>query len=439
VALEYLGVDIERWRDETSRLGLIHPEDRERLVGEIQARCLKGVPYEFEARMLRHDGQFRYHLLRLNPFKDERGNVTRWYGTATDIEDRKQAEQKLQAQEMKLRRVLDLTPQLVLEFGPNRERLYANRPALDYFGFSLDEWRQRSHGSVVHPDDLERLKASTDRALSIGSPYELELRGRKADGSYRWFLARFNPVRDDKGKVMRWYGAATDIEDRKRAEQNLQAQEIELRQILDHTPQLAGVFGPNLERLYVNRAALDYFGVTLDEWRQRMVGAEVHSDDSERYRAVVDRALLSGSAFELEMRVRKGNGNYRWFLARYNPVRDEKGQVRRWYVACTDIEDRKQEEEKLRRENAALREEVDETSMFEEIVGTSPALKVVLSHISKVAPSDSTVLITGETGTGKELVARAIHRRSARASRAFVSGELCSDTPRADRLGVVRT
>jgi ABC-type multidrug transport system fused ATPase/permease subunit len=106
--------------------------------------------------------------------------------------------------------------------------------------------------------------------------------------------------------------------------------------------------------------------------------------------------------------------------------------------ACTDIEDRKQAEDTLHRENVALREEIDKASMFEEIVGTSPALQTVLSRISKVAPSNSTVLITGETGTGKELVARAIHRRSDRSSRAFISVN-CAAIPReTDRLGVVR-
>ena len=130
-----------------------------------------------------------------------------------------QAEERLHAQEMELRQVLDFTPQHIAVFGPKRERLYANCPTLDYFGFSFEEWRQESFGSVVHPDDLERLMASADRALLTGSPYELELRTRKANGSYRWFLARFNPVLDDKGEVMRWYAAAADIEDRKQAEQ----------------------------------------------------------------------------------------------------------------------------------------------------------------------------------------------------------------------------
>jgi len=139
--------------------------------------------------------------------------------------------------------------------------------------------------------------------------------------------------------------------------------------------------------------------------------------------------LPNGSPHATEARLLRNDGKYLWFLFRYNPLRDEQGRVVRWYVAATDIEDRKRAEEKLQQENAALREELDQTSMFEEIVGTSPALTSVLSRISKVAPSDSTVLITGETGTGKELVARAIHRRSHRTSRPFVSVN-CAAIPR---------
>src|ERR1700726_4517789 len=189
---------------------------------------------------------------------------------------------------------------------------------------------------------------------------------------------------------------------------------MELRQILDCAPQQVAVLGPDNTRLYVNQATLDYFGFTLEEWRDGDPGRYVHPEDRERFRNEAQNKFLSGLPHETEMRSLGKDGTYRWFLYRWNPLRDEQGRLIRWYVAATDIEDRKQAEQRLQNENVALREEIDRASMFEEIVGTSGSLQTALSLISKVAPADSSVLVTGETGTGKELVARAIHKRSRR-------------------------
>ena len=224
-------------------------------------------------------------------------------------------------------------------------------------------------------------------------------------------------------------GIGIDVTEQEGLTKALRESEEELRQMLDLAPQIVGVLGPELERLYANRVALVYYGVSLDEWRHRSFECEVHPDDHDRVKALVDRSLSHPDGFESEMRLRQGNGTYRWFLVRYNPLRDDLGQVIRWHLACTEIDDRKETEERLQQENVALREEVDKASMFEEIVGGSPALTAVLSQVAKVASSDSTILITGETGTGKELVARAIHRRSRRASRAFVAVN-CAAVPR---------
>jgi formate hydrogenlyase transcriptional activator len=120
------------------------------------------------------------------------------------------------------------------------------------------------------------------------------------------------------------------------------------------------------------------------------------------------------------MRARQKSGEYRWQLIQYNPLKDDRGRVIRWYATATDIDDQKKTEERLRNENLVLREEIDRSSMFEDIVGSCKPMRQVLKQVEKVAPSDSTVLILGETGTGKELIARALHRRSKRANRAFV-------------------
>jgi formate hydrogenlyase transcriptional activator len=148
----------------------------------------------------------------------------------------------------------------------------------------------------------------------------------------------------------------------------------------------------------------------------------------ERLREQRNEALARGVPFENEQRALRKDGKYRWFLVRYNPLRDEQGNILRWYATGTDIEDRKQAEERMRDENLALREQIDQAFMFEEIVGSSPALQTVLSSIVKVAPTDSTVLITGETGTGKELIARAIHKHSQRSGQAFISVN-CASIP----------
>jgi formate hydrogenlyase transcriptional activator len=195
----------------------------------------------------------------------------------------------------------------------------------------------------------------------------------------------------------------------------------ELRRTIDAIPHAITVLGPDGSTLGANAFVLDYTGLTLEEVRADDVrDRRFHPDDVARLQEERRKALLRGEPFEAEQRSRRKDGQYRWFLIRYNPVRGDDGKIIRWYATGTDIDDRKRAEERVRTENLALREEVDRSSMFEEIVGSSEPLRRVLAQVAKVAPTDSTVLISGETGTGKELIARAIHNRSNRSTRAFI-------------------
>lgn len=215
---------------------------------------------------------------------------------------------------------------------------------------------------------------------------------------------------------------ATVAIEHKHREEKLRQDELELRRITDAIDQRIAVHEPDGKIIYANRVMLEYSGLSLedvmaDDFRARLV----HPDDLERSQVERQQGLERGIPFELELRALRKDGQHRWFLIRYNPLQDDEGRIIRWYSTGTDIDDRKRDEERTQKENLALREEIDQSSMFEEIVGSSDVIRNILRQVAKVATSDSTVLVLGETGTGKELIARAIHKRSKRSSRAFIT------------------
>jgi formate hydrogenlyase transcriptional activator len=298
---------------------------------------------------------------------------------------------------------------------------FHNRQTQEYFGKTKEELKEWGRNDIVHPDDLPRVIDAWRKSLETGQDYETEHRTRRADGVHRWFQCRARPVRNAEDEITAWYWLLIDIDDRKRAEQKLQKNEEDLRTILDAIRQAVVVLAADGTTVYANRVLLEITGRTMEEIKNNtFLQLANHPDDAARLRIERQDGLSRGTPFELEVRMLHRNGEYRWYSIRYNPVRDEHGHVGRWYVTGTDIDDQKKTEERLRNENLILQEEIDRTSMFEEIVGASKPMSHVLKQVEKVAPSDSTVLILGETGTGKELIARALHRRSKRAARAFV-------------------
>ena len=361
------------------------------------------------------------------------GAIRQELGTAVGAGDAKLTEPMLFQDEQELRRIVDLIPQTIVVLNPDGKAIYANRGALEYFGLALDEVRADDfRDRVFHPEDVQRLREERQRGLSGSAPFENEQRALGKDGKYRWFLIRYNPLLDDRGNVIRWYATGTDIEYRKQAENKLREEERELRQLIDFLPQHVLVLDKDGTLLQVNKTMLDYRGLTLEQMKgggsRERISRDVHPDDLERVQNERSAGFSRGAPFETEKRLLGKEGQFRWFLFRYNPVLNGAGEIVRWFATATDVEDRKQTEDRMRNEAIALREQIDRESMFEDIVGSSEALRKVLHQVARVAPSDSTVLILGETGTGKELIARAIHKRSKRSDRAFI-GVNCAAIP----------
>jgi len=414
---------IQEWLD------LLHPQDRESMADLIRGILAKASPFDATKRIVRPNGEVRYVRYVGVPLAEDQ-SLKKYVGSAIDVTEHELLTQELRRREAYLTGAQRLSRTGSFGWRPDSGEIVWSDET--YRIFEYDRAEKPTVNMVLqrtHPQDRALHQQVVDRGSQTGADFELEYRLLLADGRVKHVHSIAHALQDASGN-REFFGAVTDITDRKTAEEKIRAQESELRQMLDFMPQYLGVLGADGTPIYANRASLDYLGMDLDEWqRRRQIGEEIHPDDLERVTSELDQALSTGSAVEIEERVRKGDGSFRWFLSRCNPVRDENGQVTRLYLASTDIHDRKTAEERLQQENVALREEIDKASMFEEIIGTSPALKAVLSRISKVAPSDSTVLITGETGTGKELVARAIHRRSPRGSRPFVSVN-CAAIPR---------
>jgi formate hydrogenlyase transcriptional activator len=463
---DYTGLSFEEARG-CGWKAVIHPDDLETVIDKWHGLLASGQPGEIEARLRRCDGEYRWFLARVEPVRDNLGEIINWYGADTDIEDRKRAEALLAAEKRTLEMIASGAP-LADILESLCDTIDAQSPKIISTAMLMDP-----DGKRLWPIAGRRIAKSWIEAItpltigadvgSCGTAAALKRRVVVSDiaadplwADYRelalanglraaWSQPVLSKDQEMLGTFAMYYReprtpsesdlqliegashvAVIAIEGERsrtalqKASEEIKKSEAELRTIIDAIPQLIVALGADGKFLYANQAVLEYTGLTKEEVESQGFREVFHPEDTERLREKLDAAISRGAPFEYERRVRRRDGQYRWFLAQYKPLLDEQGEVIHWYVTGTDIDDRKQAEERTRQENSALREEIDRSSMFEEIVGSSSALRKVLVQVAKVAPTDSTVLISGETGTGKELIARVIHKRSNRAGRAFI-------------------
>src|SRR5580658_10383623 len=280
---------------------IVHPDDREPLLKAVEESRAQGKPYEQEVRRRGADGQYSWFLARGVPLKDSEGRIVRWYGSNTDIQDRKETENRI-------RLVIDTAPAMLHSARPDGYLDFFNRRWLEYLGVSLDDLLGWRWTGVIHPDDLAQLVDKWQTSLATGRPFEAEARLRRADGEYRLTLHRKVPLRDEAGNVVKWYGSVIDIEDRKRAEDELKRQKEVFQKIFENIPAMIAFFGPDGDIELVNPEWERTIGWTLQEIRERNLDifAELYPDP--QYRQIArDYAVSStGGRTEFKVRVRDG-------------------------------------------------------------------------------------------------------------------------------------
>jgi PAS domain S-box-containing protein len=251
--------------------------------------------------------------------------------------------------ERELRHMLDSIPVIAWRAGPNGYVQHLNKRWFDYTGMTAEQARGRGWKSAVHPDDIDQLVDIGRAYVAAGEAIDGAARLRRFDGVYRWFLFRPAPARDDAGNVIGWYGSIIDIEDRKRAEEKALEAECNLKLIIDTIPALTWSARTDGTAEFFSEHYLNYVGLSLEQAQDWGWAQAVHPDDMGSLARAWQAVLASGAPGEAEARLRRADGEYRWFLFRVNPLRDEHGNIVKWYGVNTDIEDRKRTEQELRR------------------------------------------------------------------------------------------
>jgi PAS domain S-box-containing protein len=333
---------------------LIHPEDLPSFDAGF-ARSLGGTDFDLVFRIVTRSGNVK-HLHSVARLIERVEGRPLLIGAIQDVTESKVAEQALRERERESRLIADTIPGLVAMLTPSGEVESVNHQLVEYCGQPLEAMKQWATNGTVHSEDLPRVGQVFAQAIASGEPYDFEARIRRFDGVYRWFQVRGLPLRDTSEHIVRWYVLLTDIDDRKRAEDATRASERNLKLIIDTIPALAWSARPDGTPEFLNQRCLDFIGLLPEQVRDWDWTAAVHPDDLSGLGAWWQGVMASQATGETEARLRRHDDEYRWFLMRANPLRDEKGGVVKWYGINTDIEDRKRAEDGLRRNEAFLAE-----------------------------------------------------------------------------------
>lgn len=272
------------------------------------------------------------------PLFDEDGQPRGAVGAFLDITPIKRAEQDLRASEERFRTMIQAVPSLTFEGDARGSNTFASESWSTFTGLSPAETMGQGWQRALHPEDAPRASQSWAAAIKSGTLYESRHRLRRADGAFRWFIARALPVRDAAGHIARWAGSVTDIDDLVQAEAALSVSEARMRQLLEALPQLVWTCEPNGCCDYLSPQWLSYTGLPEGAQLGRLWLRQVHRSDRRRAVRQWRESAAAGIMFESELRIRRADGVYHWFQSRAVPLRNTQNRIVKWLGTHSDIE-----------------------------------------------------------------------------------------------------
>lgn len=349
----------------------IHPEDATLFGGTLSHCLITGDKFELRFRLRRADGVFRWMSSRAVPIRDEAGRIVQWYGLSHDIDDQVHAEEALRKSERKLQQLVDAVPASIWCTAPDGTPIYRNKRHTTATGTTLKdvtvtEGYTSPLAAMAHPDDKAATERARAHAFETGTSYVVRYRQIRGDGTYRWTESRAEPLRDETGDILQWYGVSVDVHDLVTAQEALQRSEQELSQLVNLLPVHIRRLSPEGETIFFNKRLVDFVGIDLAELDRRgmsglagTVQTLIHPKDAPILRETISHSLATGEGYAMRYRVRRADGVYRWMEGRGEPVRNQNGAIVQWYGISIDIDDEVTAQEALRKRERELSQLVD--------------------------------------------------------------------------------
>ncbi|MER9872574.1 PAS domain-containing protein [Mesorhizobium sp. M0195] len=349
---------------ETLLYEVIHPEDAPEVQRTLLSCFETGGGSAMRFRWREKDGTYRWAECRVEPRRDDDGTVVQWYGVSLDIDDEVRAQAALRKSERRLQQLIDTVPALIWSTTPEGTPSYVNKRFTDVTGATLHDITAPDGSpslSVIHPDDIDTARQAIRHSFATGVPYVQRYRQRRADGGYRWTETRAEPLRDEDGSILQWYGVSVDIHDLVTTQAALHDRERELSQLVNMVPSYLWRLSPNGEPTFFNKRLIDFLGLDIADAEKpdmsllaAFIATVVHPDDAASLKEALDSCFATGERFFMRYRLRRADGVYRWMEGRAEPLRDHGGRIVQWYGLTHDIDDQLRVEAALRERERAL-------------------------------------------------------------------------------------